>query len=137
MRNLALALAVLLCACGAQQQRKALNTIAEATLVETMDARQAFHVERDRHCREEHPPAISTFEDWRDCMEPSYQLDAAVLALDAALRLLDTLAENDDGWQEAVRASLHAAQQLIAAYRIAGLPLSDDVMNILVALESL
>jgi len=124
----AAAILVVVCACGGSSQT-VLSAIAETTLVAPQDMRMRYHEERDRHCRELLPPASHTFDEWQECMAPSYRLDRAVGALDAALR--GAQATLDMGGRIDVGGLLAVVRHAAEAFREAGLPVPDEIDRLL------
>ena len=131
------ALGLAMCGCSGSTRQMTLNTIADVALVETTAAREQYHERRDAHCRSEFPPETSTFNQWRECMEPSYRIDSAVASLDVLLRYLETLGQEDSDWRDAVRGAFEAAQELHRAYLAAGLPIHPKLARLIEALEAL
>lgn len=132
MRYLGGFILIMCLACGSASQNT-LNTLASISLLQTQDIRSRVHLELDQSCRREHPPETSTFSDWRECMEPSYVLDRAVLSLDAAMRAAQAAldAGGEDAFLERLPHVIEMAAQLVEILEAFDIEVPEDVTNIL------
>ena len=138
MRYVLLCLALL--GCGHQKAIESAAThIANLSLVQTDAARLAFYEARDEKCRDEHPPESSLYGDWRECMDPAFNLKTAVDVADASFRALDHALEagSEASVKDALEPALAAAGDLVRGLTAAGLPIPPEVGEWLTKLRSL
>lgn len=123
----------LLNGCGASAAQTAITRSADLSLVQTQDIRVKYHEDRDAHCRAEHPPESSVLALWRECMEPSYRLDAAVVVADGAARAAQSAldAAGADGLKAKSGELLRALGALVDVMRELGLDVPSEVSAII------
>lgn len=123
----------LLTGCGSSTAQTVITRSADLSLVQTQDVRFKYHEDRDAHCREEHPPESSAVALWRECMQPSYRLDDAVVVADGAARAAQSALDmhGADGLKAKSGELLRALGALVNVMRELGLPVPPEVPAII------